>query len=122
MAQRTVVLLEDDIDGGEAAETIAFGFDGTTYEIDLNENNAAHMRDTFAPFVGAARRSGRSTNGTRASRPAPQRTRGNNDTQPPTDVDTKAVRAWAEANDVKVSTRGRVSAAVLEQYRAATGS
>ena len=37
MAQKVVVTLFDDIDGSEAAETIAFGLDGKSYEIDLNE-------------------------------------------------------------------------------------
>jgi len=31
----------------------------------------------------------------------------------------KAVRAWAEANGVAVSARGRISAKVQEQYKAA---
>ncbi|MFL5999627.1 MAG: histone-like nucleoid-structuring protein Lsr2, partial [Streptomyces sp.] len=33
MAQKVVVTLFDDIDGSEAAETIAFGLDGKSYEI-----------------------------------------------------------------------------------------
>jgi len=120
VAQRTVVLLEDDIDGGEAAETITFAIDGTTYEIDLNENNAAHMRDVLAPFVGAARRPGRAASSARTARPGSRSTSGSS--QAPADVDAKAVRAWAEANGVKVSARGRLGAAVLEQYRAAVAS
>src|SRR5690242_7291807 len=39
VAQKTIVTLEDDIDGGPATQTIAFGFDGVDYEIDLNEAN-----------------------------------------------------------------------------------
>lgn len=39
MAQRTLVLLEDDNDGGEAVETVQFGLDGTAYEITLNRAN-----------------------------------------------------------------------------------
>lgn len=121
MAQRTVVLLEDDIDGGEAAETITFGIDGTTYEIDLNEHNSAHMRDVLVPFVEAARRAGRtaSKSPARTARSGPRSTATSG--QAPADIDVKVVRAWAEANGVKVSARGRLSAAVLEQYRAAVG-
>ena len=37
MAKKTVVLLEDDIDGSEATETLSFALDGSEYEIDLNE-------------------------------------------------------------------------------------
>ena len=41
MAQRVTVEMTDDIDGTEAAETIAFRVDGTEYEIDLSKKNAA---------------------------------------------------------------------------------
>lgn len=121
MAQRTLVLLEDDIDGGEAVETVLFGLDGTTYEIDLNENNAARLRDAVAPFVGAARRAGRpSAAPTRPARPSTRATPGTT-TRTPGKVDPKSIRIWAEANGVRVSARGRISAAVVEQYRTATG-
>jgi hypothetical protein len=44
MASRTIVLLEDDVDGSEADETIEFGIDGTTYAIDLSDPNANKLR------------------------------------------------------------------------------
>jgi hypothetical protein len=37
----------------------------------------------------------------------------------PTEVDTSAVRAWAAAHGIPVSPRGRISASVIEQFRAA---
>jgi hypothetical protein len=40
MAQRVEVLLEDDIDGSPAGETVRFAYDGTQYEIDLSSQNA----------------------------------------------------------------------------------
>ena len=40
MAQKTVVLLEDDLDGGVATETVTFSLDGVSYEMDLSEKNA----------------------------------------------------------------------------------
>ena len=58
MAQRVQVVLEDDVDGGEASETGLFGLDGVTYEIDLNDDNAGKLRDALATWVGHARRSG----------------------------------------------------------------
>ena len=57
MAQRIQVILEDDIDGGAAAETVTFALDGVTYEIDLSEDNARKLRDDLATWVGHARRS-----------------------------------------------------------------
>lgn len=118
MAQRTVVVLEDDLEGGEAAETVAFALDGGTYEIDLNEANAAQMRDKLAVYVGAARRAGRAARtGSSGSRGAAGRGKSK-----PGGEDPRAVRAWAEANGVVVSARGRLSAQVLDQYRSATSS
>ena len=49
MVQRTVVVFEDDLSGGEAVETVVFVLDGTSYEIDLNGDNAAQMRYNLAP-------------------------------------------------------------------------
>ena len=40
MAKRTVVVLEDDLDGGPADETVTFALDGVSYEIDLSSSNA----------------------------------------------------------------------------------
>lgn len=112
MAQRTVVSLTDDMDGSEASETVVFGLDGATYEIDLNEAHAEDLREILAPYVAGARRIGAS-GGSRAARAGAARPRRSDD------VDAKAVRAWAEANGVEVNARGRLKADVLEQYRAA---
>ena len=60
MAQRVVVTLSDDIDGGEAAETVAFGLDGKSYEIDLNPANAKKLRKALAPYVEAGRKRAKS--------------------------------------------------------------
>ncbi|MGN6172881.1 MAG: Lsr2 dimerization domain-containing protein, partial [Streptosporangiaceae bacterium] len=39
MAQKVIVALEDDLDGGPADETVRFGIDGAAYEIDLSKKN-----------------------------------------------------------------------------------
>ena len=41
MAQKVLTMLTDDLDGSDASETITFGLDGVTYEIDLNTKNSA---------------------------------------------------------------------------------
>lgn len=112
MAQRTIISLTDDIDGSEASETVVFGLDGATYEIDLNEAHAEDLREVLAPFVSVARRVG-SPAGGRGGRGNAAKPRSSDD------VDPKAVRAWAEANGVEVSARGRLKADVVEQYKAA---
>src|SRR5215813_10263846 len=55
MAQKISVVLEDDLTGGPADQTIRFAFDGTDYEIDLN----AKFSRQLAPYGGHARRAGR---------------------------------------------------------------
>jgi hypothetical protein len=108
MAQRVQIVLEDDLDGGVAAETVTFGLDGVSYEIDLSDKNAGQLRDEFATWIGHARRSGgRRTTGRRVSSgPSSSSSR----------RDLSAVRAWARSNGHQVSDRGRVSAAVQEAY------
>ena len=108
MAQRVQVVLEDDLDGGKADETVLFGLDGTTYEIDLSKKNAAKLRDALAGYVGSARRvSGRRGAATRA------RGRGR------AASDSADIRAWAKDNGYDVSERGRISAEVRAAYNEA---
>ncbi len=109
MAQKVQVLLVDDINGAEAAETVSFSVDGVSYEIDLTTANAKKLRDDLATWVGHARRaSGRKT--TRRATAAGLR-RG----------DLSAVREWARNNGDKVSDRGRISAGILAAYDKANG-
>ena len=65
MAQKVHIVLEDDLDGSPATETVSFGLDGKTYEIDLNDKNAGKLRDALAQYVGA----GRSVGGARRRGP-----------------------------------------------------
>lgn len=50
--------LIDDLDGKPAAETLAFGLDGVTYEIDLSEKNSKALRKALDLYVASARRVG----------------------------------------------------------------
>ena len=56
MATRIVTELHDDIDGSDATQTVRFALDGVEYEIDLSDRNANRFRNTFAEFVGHARK------------------------------------------------------------------
>lgn len=108
MAQKTTVTLEDDLDGGAAAETIRFAFGGTDYEIDLNKKNARAFRKQVAPFLEHARKAGR------GQRRKPGRTQSSRRR-------SSEVRAWAKDQGIAVSDRGRIPASVVEQNEAATG-
>jgi len=109
MAQKVLISMVDDIDGGEAHGTVTFGLDGVTYEIDLSDDHAAALRDELAPYIGSARRTGgRKARGTApASATAPNRER------------TQAIRAWATENGYEMSARGRISTSIVEAYDAA---
>jgi hypothetical protein len=117
VAQRTVVQLTDDLDGKAIpegrGETVRFGLDSQDYEIDLGEKNAQALRDTIGKYVEAARRVGGGSRGGRprgSSSSAPARNR---------DYDPKAVRAWAEAQGLEVSARGRVPADLVAKFQEA---
>ncbi|MFH7598193.1 Lsr2 family protein [Streptomyces racemochromogenes] len=101
MAQRVVVTLSDDLDGGEAAETVTFALDGKSYEIDLNVANAKKLRKSLEPFVAAGRRQSRSGKAFRHTAVAP---------------DPAVVRAWARSNGHDVPPRGRIPKAVYAAY------
>ena len=44
MATKITVVLDDDLEGDPADETVRFGVGGTGYEIDLNASNAPTFR------------------------------------------------------------------------------
>jgi hypothetical protein len=68
MAQVTEVRLVDDLDGGDADESVDFTVDNKRYQMDLSEKNAARLREILAPFIAAARRpNGATTTRTRRS-------------------------------------------------------
>ena len=104
MATRTLVVLEDDIDGSQATVTVHFALDGTEYTIDLSGGNAEKLRGDMEKWIKAAKKVG-----VRRSRK----------TTSSTGVDLKAVRAWAASNKIELSSRGRVPRSVIEQYHAA---
>ena len=113
MAQKVQVLLVDDLDGGEASETVSFSLDGSSYEIDLSAKNADQLRDALAKYVGAARKAGRASAGG-APRATSGRARGGTTAM---DRDqAAAIRAWAKKQGLKVSDRGRIPATIIEQY------
>lgn len=106
MARKTTVVLEDDLDGGPADEMITFTVDGVGYEIDLSSSNAQQFRNAVAPYVNAARRTGRQ----RRQQSSTGRGRSAWLTE---------VRNWAQANGYEVAARGRVAQTVIDAYTAA---
>ena len=107
MAQKVHIVLEDDLDGSDATQTVSFGLDGTSYEIDLNDKNAGQLRDALATYVGHGRKVSGSRRGRRSSAST---TNGHS---------AKEIRDWARSNGHKVPERGRIPGDVREAFEAA---
>ncbi|MDV6295561.1 histone-like nucleoid-structuring protein Lsr2 [Rhodococcus aetherivorans] len=117
MAKKVTVTLIDDVDGETAAdESVEFGLDGVTYEIDLSEDNAAKLREELEFWVTYARKvGGRKRAKVVPTAPAPRKSsRGGTDRER-----TAEIREWARNNDMPVSARGRISAEIIEAYNKA---
>ncbi|MBU8857659.1 MULTISPECIES: Lsr2 family protein [unclassified Micromonospora] len=127
MAKQVIHKLIDDLDGGDADETVRFALDGVNYEIDLSVANAKNLREVFAPytangtkvgrggFVGAGRtargmaavgegRAARAGRGAAADK-----------------EQNKAIRDWAKRAGKDVSDRGRIPQNVVDEYHSNAG-
>lgn len=107
MAQTVQIILEDDLDGGPAEETVRFSLDGAQYEIDLSSDNASTLRDALMPFAQSARRD------TKIQKRVHRSTT-------PRSTQTKKIREWAQANGHPVAGRGRIHQHIQDAYCAAT--
>jgi hypothetical protein len=113
VAKQTITKLIDDLDGGEAHETVEFGLDGYSYEIDLSSKNAGKLRHALATYVDHGTRvSGRSAGGRGGGR---ARSAGSDRDQ------NAAIRAWAQRKGYDVSTRGRIKQDIVDQYHREAG-
>lgn len=111
MAQKVQTVLVDDIEGTEikdGGETVRFAVDGTQYEIDLSEKNAATMRDTLKFYQDHARK----VSGGRRQSSSQSTTRGGKQ-------QLDAIRTWARENGYEVSDRGRIKKQIMQAYEAA---
>jgi len=104
MAQRIETILLDDLDGSEAAETISFGLGNASYEVDLSEEHAFALRSALEPYITAGRKV---TAGVKVQGPRTDKSV------------TKAIRAWAVANNWDLKSRGRIPHEVVEAYHTA---
>jgi Lsr2 len=108
VAQKINVILVDDINGGEADETVEFGLDGTSYEIDLSLGNSQELRNVLKLYIEKGRKV---TGG--AGRPSKSRMVSD-------DERNKKIRAWGKEQGFKISDRGRVPFEVVAKYEAAS--
>ncbi|TQM85476.1 Lsr2 protein [Saccharothrix saharensis] len=114
MAQQTIVQLIDDLDGGEAHETVDFALDGVGYVIDLSTPNADKLRNLLADFVAKGRRAGgRSQRGNRQRRTRTTVPAGGDRQQ------NQAIREWARSQGRQIADRGRIPQALIEEFQQA---
>jgi hypothetical protein len=110
MAQQVITQLIDDLDGGEATQTVSFGLDGVEYVIDLSEDNAERLRKDFDEFIQAARRVGRAKTSTRSGgRKLASRSK----------EQLAEIRRWAQAEGYPVAVRGRIKQEIVEAWELA---
>ncbi len=116
MATKTHIMLIDDVDGEEAVESIQFAVDGVTFEIDLSEKNAEALRDSFAQWCEAGRRTGGRHRVAAATRPM-TRTTLPPQKAPITMTDRRAIQRFAKREGLRVpGDRGRISRDVVDAW------
>lgn len=112
--------LVDDLDGGDADETVVFGLDGYVYEIDLSADNGDILRERLMEFINKGRRQGRMSTAsgtaraagiTRAVRP---RAASNGEASV-----ASTIRGWGRDQNFEVNDRGRISKELRAAYDAA---
>ncbi|MEA5454791.1 Lsr2 family protein [Sinomonas sp. JGH33] len=111
MAQKVKIILVDDLDGGSADETVRFGLDGSSYEIDLSHANAAKLRESLVDYVAVARKSTARLGQAPRARAASGSSSRNSE--------SAKIRQWARDNGYGVNSRGRIQAEIQEAYRKA---
>ncbi|TCN53561.1 Lsr2 protein [Rhodococcus sp. SMB37] len=123
--QKEIVEYFDDLDGRPIdeglAQTIRFTVDDVQYEIDLRPAHVEQFRADMARWIAAARlgardpHSGRTRRATATAVPSMGAGAGAGRDR----YQLAAVRDWARGQGIAVSSRGRVSRRVLEQFDAA---
>ena len=114
---------KDDLDGGKAQATVLFGWEGTSYEVDLSHKNRKKYQDLLDPLIAVARivKPTAVKRGRPASKPKAA-ANGNGHKNGGRIVDagyTRKVREWATLNGRDVSSRGRLSRELIAAYDAA---
>lgn len=108
MAKTVIVKLIDDIDGGDADETVRFSLDDNAFEIDLNSANAARLRSALKPFTDNARATA-SSKGSRGSSAIRPPASGPTLYSQLSDEEKARFRAWADMGTARRISDARVN-------------
>ncbi len=117
MATQIIKKLLDDLDGGDADETVTFAMDGVTYKIDLSRKNASKFRDMMSPYQEAGERTGRV-----GSPPSVRTTAAYSSaaTNTATREQNTKIRNWAVRNGYELSDRGRIPQYIVDAFNSGT--
>lgn len=109
MAKKQTVQFIDDLDGKilDEFETVRWSIDGKEYEFDTSPKHAQQFRTTIDKYLAVSRRVGTKKRG----RPAAA--------SKATSTSTQVIREWAIDEGYEVSSRGRISAGIIEAFEAA---
>lgn len=108
----------------DGAQTVAFGYDGYDYSLDLCQEHADDFHDTVQRLISWSSDRTRSGAGRRARRSAGEEG-GGNGTAPASRSTAdrerlKAIREWARSNGFPdLGDRGRIPQAIVSAYEAA---
>lgn len=109
--QKVQIILVDDIDGGDATETISFSIGRDSYELDLSEANVQVFQESMERWTKVARKVGRASARRSSRRPTRARAEANAE-----------VREWASREGMDVAERGRIPESVQDAYENATAT
>lgn len=110
MAQQVLIILVSDLDGGPADETVQFGLDGITYEINLSADQAAALRNAYGQYLKAGRKVAASASRRGTARASAAGSRRD---------ENRKIRERAKTKGFQVSGRGRISAEIVDAYQKA---
>ncbi|BDZ44955.1 histone-like nucleoid-structuring protein Lsr2 [Naasia aerilata] len=115
MAQKVIVETVDDLDGSVITDgsggTVAFSYQGKSYEIDLSSDNREKLASALEPYISKARPTGQRRRVAEA--PSQSRNSGGSGNR------LQEVREWARANGHQVSDRGRISKQIQDAFEQA---
>ena len=114
VAQKVIVETVDDLDGTVITDgsggTVAFSYQGKSYEIDLSSENRDRLAAALDPFISKARPTGQSRRGAAPSQSSRSGGGGNR---------LQEIREWARTNGYTVSDRGRISKEIQDAFEQA---
>lgn len=106
MVVRVQYLLVDDIDGSPAVETLKFRVGDMCYELELSEAHLREFHDSMEQWTKHARIVEEEPSTSLLDEVIGRR------------QDGPAIRRWAELRGIPVAARGRIPAALRQQYYA----